>query len=254
MKNKKWYVLLSLALIFIFLGIFKYEHQNTPKYKIGICIVATGKYIQFAKPLLKSAQKYFCPKQEVHYFVFSDGEVPKMKNVTAIFQKKLGWPNDTLKRFNMYAQNKELLKSMDYIFALDADMRFVDYVGEEILSDRTATLHRSFIKKRGTYETNPISTACISEKEGKHYYYGAFYGGKTEEFFKLLDTIIANVDKDAEKNYIALWHDESHLNRYFLDNPPTKTLSPSYSYPQGDKIPYKPKVLILKKNQDEIRK
>ena len=38
-----------------------------------------------------------------------------------------------------------------------------------------------------------------------------------------------NIMQDLKRlNYIARWHDESHLNRYFTDNLPTKLLSPEY--------------------------
>ena len=42
-------------------------------------------------------------------------------------------------------------------------------------------------------------------------------------------TIERNIKKDMkEHRYIAVWHDESHLNRYLIDHPPTKLLSPEY--------------------------
>ena len=37
-----------------------------------------------------------------------------------------------------------------------------------------------------------------------------------------------NVDKDLENNIIAVWHDESHLNKYCYDNPPELVLDSRY--------------------------
>ena len=49
------------------------------------------------------------------------------------------------------------------------------------------------------------------------------------------------------------WHHESHLNRYFIDNPPTIMLSPEYCYPENWDIPFKKRLLALDKNHEECR-
>jgi hypothetical protein len=42
-----------------------------------------------------------------------------------------------------------------------------------------------------------------------------------------------NVDIDSENNIVALWHDESHLNKYILDRNDLTILSPAYCYPEN---------------------
>jgi histo-blood group ABO system transferase len=73
----------------------------------------------------------------------------------------------------------------------------------------------------------------------------------------LLETHGLNISKnikiDFEKNFIAVWHDESHLNRYMIDNTPTKILTPSYCYPENMYLPYHKKLLALDKNHKELR-
>ena len=69
----------------------------------------------------------------------------------------------------------------------------------------------------------------------------------------LEDILQNNIDKDLIKEYIAIWHDESHLNRYFINNPPKK-LSPSYCYPESWNLPFERKILALDKNHSELRK
>src|ERR1700733_4896412 len=102
---------------------------------IGLCIVATGKYIAFVKPLLDSAEQYFCPQHKKTYFIFTDGTPADINNlatssyrdkIVIIYQKRLGWPYDTLMRFAIYNEHKNLFASTDYMFATDADMLFVD--------------------------------------------------------------------------------------------------------------------------------
>lgn len=223
-------------------------------YNVGLCIAATGRYDVYAQKLIESARKYFCKNHTVTFFVFTDGYIEEAPDVVKIYQKRLGWPNDTLMRFDMFNRNQSCLAYMDYIFASDADMLFVDYVGDEILSDLVGTQHPGFVGKRGTYETNKKSTAYVKPKEGRTYFAGGFYGGSREEFFKLLHVVTKNIEIDKSRNYTAVWHDESHLNRYFIDHKPTLVLSPSYCYPESWKLSYTKKLLALDKNHDEMRK
>jgi histo-blood group ABO system transferase len=224
-----------------------------PAAKVGLLVVATGKYICFVKPLLDSANNYFCPQDEVTYFIFTDGMPPADPNVVKFHHKRAGWPYDTMMRCAMYLQHTEELAQMDYLFACDADMLFVDTVGNEIFSGRVATQHPGFVGKRGSYETNMNSTAGVRANEGEQYFAGGFYGGSAKEFLRMTRIMVANIFADLDKNMIAVWHDESHLNRYFIDNPPTKILSPEYCYPESWDLPYHKRLLALDKNHSEFR-
>ena len=236
--------------------------------KVGLLIVATGKYIDFVPPLLDSADKYFCTNHKVTYFVFTDGQLLPRENLKVIYQKRLGWPHDTLMRHSIYHQYRDDLKDMDYLFAIDADMLFVDTVGDEILSARVATLHPGYFNRRGTYERRKASTAYVAPGEAKHYFCGGFNGGSTVEFLKMSRVITKNILKDLSRNIIAVWHDECHVNRYFIDNQPTCILSPSYCYPENWdtpaqkaqlayptnwKVPFEPKLVALNKSHSSVR-
>jgi histo-blood group ABO system transferase len=61
------------------------------------------------------------------------------------------------------------------------------------------------------------------------------------------------IDEDLEKGIIAVWHDESHWNRYCIDNTPTTILSPSYCYPEGWNANYERKLLALDKDHATFR-
>jgi len=221
--------------------------------KVGLLVVATGKYISFVKPLLDSANNYFCLQDEVTYFIFTDGVPPAYPNMVKFHHERVGWPYDTMMRSAMYLQHADELAHMDYLFACDADMLFVDMVGSEIFSDRVATQHPGFVGKRGSYETNMNSSAGVSANEGQYYFAGGFYGGSAREFLRMTHTMVANIYADLDKNMIAVWHDESHLNRYFIDNPPTKILTPEYCYPESWSLPYHKRLLALDKNHAEFR-
>lgn len=220
---------------------------------VGLLVVATGKYIQFVKPLIESAEKHFCKNHRVTYFVFTDQDPISLPHTVYVFQERLGWPFDTMNRYHVYYAHREIFREQDYLFASDADMLFVDEVGDEILGERVATLHPGFVKKRGTYERRSDSRACVQEGEGSYYFAGGFYGGTQAAFLHILKTNIESIDDDLNREVIAIWHDESHWNRYCIDYPPTVVLSPSYCYPENWNLPYLKKLLALDKDHAKIR-
>jgi len=225
--------------------------------KIGLLVIATGKYDQFIPPLYKSMKKYFMKNHEVTMFVFTDKEMPKKEDLICFKYEHESWPSAALKKYNIICDFKDFLIEMDYLYLCDADMLFVDFIGDEILPDTetglVATEHPGFYGgRRGTYENNPKSTSCVLKNEGKIYFAGAFNGGKTNSFLEMSENIKNNVNVDLSNNIIALWHDESHINRYFIDNKP-KVLNPSYCYPESWNLPFDKKLLALDKNHNEIR-
>jgi histo-blood group ABO system transferase len=222
---------------------------------VGLAIVATGKYIEFVKPLIESAEKYFCKNHNVTYYVFTDQDFDAPENVVCLPHSRLGWPYDTMMRYEAYFNHKDYFSEEDYIFAIDADMLFVDTVGDEILSDHTAVMHPGFVNKKGTYETNPQSTACVYPYEGQYYFCGGVYGGSRERFFHICKTTLQNIYQDLSNGIIAVWHDESHWNRYCIDHKPVRVMTPSYCFPdEGDYGNYHKRILALtKRNVQEYR-
>lgn len=240
-----------LGLYFTFMFLFHVSCAHEKKPKIGLLVMATGKYTIFLEPLFTSADKFFLPGYERTYFVFTDGEVPQSDHVIRIEQKRLGWPYDTMMRFQVYLKAAEYFKDIDYLFAIDADMLFVDEVGEEIIGDRVVTRHPGYSlpeHRREDYDRNPLSKACVSPGEGEYYFAGGFYGGSKQEMLRLFTTCTRNILDDLSRNVIAKWHDESHLNRYSIDNPPLVILSPSYCYPEEWDLPFERKLLAIYKN------
>ena len=222
--------------------------------KIGLLIIATNKYLQFLQPFISSADKFFCNNHEVTYFVFTNEyvKIESTRKIIKIHTEHKKWPWMTLGRYKIFSEESNRLSNMDYLYYSDVDMRFSDFVGDEILSQRVATQHPGYFERRGTPETNPLSLACVRDDEKMQYFAGGFNGGSSEEYLKMAKCISNNIDIDMLNNIIAIWHDESHMNRYFIDNPPTKILSPSYCYGEGMKIPFRPKLISIDKNNAEL--
>lgn len=228
--------------------------------KICILTIATNKYLQFVEKLYDDIAEKFIPGSEINCLLFTDHEVETSDNVKVHYIDHEPWPMPTLKRYNYFIKEKDFILQHDYCFYFDADMRIDNPVGEEVLSDGiVATKHpyQSFHSIQDmSYDRNSESLAYVSYGEGKTYYAGGFNGGKTDKFIEMAETISDRVNKDLEKGIIALWHDESHMNRYLIDNPPTLELTPSYCYAEefyGTDYPHEPKIIALRKNHNELR-
>jgi histo-blood group ABO system transferase len=224
--------------------------------KIGLLIIATNKYTQFLQPLIESADKYFLNSEEVVYFVFTNKEIEinTNRNIIKVNVEHKEWPMMTLERYKIFSNSSEIFSTMDYLYYCDVDMKFVSEVGSEILSDRVATQHPGYYGRRGTPEMRISSTAFVHPDEEMQYFAGGFNGGSSIEYLKMAKKISENIDIDLDKGLIAVWHDESHMNRYFIDNKPTKILTPSYCYGESMNIPFEKKLLALNKNHEEVRK
>jgi histo-blood group ABO system transferase len=230
--------------------------------KICILTIATSKYIQFVERLLDNVEENFLNGHEIKCLLFTDHEVETSDNVKVSQIGHKPWPEPALKKYNYINSESEYLKDFDYLYLFDADVGIVDTVGEEVLQDLVGVLHPyKFFedKKVYPYEKRKQSTAYVSDENHNKYYAAAFVGGKSENFLQMAKIISERVEEDERNGIIAKWHDESHLNKYFNENPPTD-LSPSYMFP-GDlrnpsEYPFKPKIVALAKdpsfNQEKI--
>ncbi len=247
----KYYIGLMILACCLAPALFQSNKATTAEKKlhVGLCVMATGSYIQYIPRLLDSADQHFLPDHEVTYFVFTDQPFQHAHTKT-IHQEQLGWPYDSMMRFHAYLKHADQFADLDYVYAIDADMGFVAQVGNEILSDRVATiLSVHLFKPHKPYESNPLSTAYVHINDGREYYAGAFYGGSRKEFIRLLKTTSEQVDIDLARGYIAWANDESHINRYFVDHKPTLELSPSYCHFEHWQSPF-PKKIIAYDDKD----
>jgi hypothetical protein len=239
---------------------------------IGIIFIGTGNYINYFSNYYDNCEKYFLPNTDKTYFCFTDadfeGEVPS--NIKVIPTEHEPWPNPTLKRFHTILKEKDNYSDFDYLIYLDSDMLVNETINEdEILSDSDfiGVHHPGFYKKKQLmpYERRKNSEACINV-DGEIYWQGCLWGGKTNSVLDLCETLSARIDKDFEKGIVAEWHDESHLNKFFLDNlEKVTTLEPEYAFPEvydtdsnrdfnyPNIDPTKRKIIHLLKNHSEIR-
>jgi len=225
--------------------------------KIGILYICTGKYTVFWKDFYLSCEKNFIPEAEKHYFVFTDS--PELafekenKNIHRIYQENLGWPDNTLMRFDMFSKIQEKFANLDYLFFFNADLvclemiKVTDFlpVSNENL---VAVLHPGYFSKKRKnfpYETKKLSSASIDTFSGKYYFAGGLNGGKTSFFLQAILEMKKNIDLDKKNGIVAKWHDESHWNKYLEKRTDVKILHPGYLYPEASNIPFE-KVILLR--------
>jgi histo-blood group ABO system transferase len=201
--------------------------------------------VVFLKLFLETAEQHFMVGHKVIYYVFTDrpADVPQVilgagrQLVVLTVRNYTRWQDVSMHRMEMISHFSErrFLREVDYLVCADADMKFSDHVGVEILSTFFGTLHPGFYsssREAFTYERRPQSQAYIPWDRGDFYYGGAFFGGSVLEVYHLTKACHEAMMEDKANGIEPVWHDESYLNKYLLYHKPTKVLSPEYLWDQ----------------------
>lgn len=235
--------------------------------KINLMIVATARYIEFLPRLVESVEKYFLKDCDVQINIFTDADTKILgriigRNPFFHYAEHKPWPHATLKRLHFFQNHRYNMPAADYYFYIDADTVIQSEIkSEDVLGERVVVQHCGYTNQRGTYETNPKSQAYIKPEEGTHYFGGGVWCFSSNEFWKFVDKGVNMINIDEANGIVPVYHDESVLNRYMIDNPPTKILTPSYHYPQSRIEHYKKKwgqdypckILLLDKKHSEYQ-
>jgi hypothetical protein len=157
------------------------------------------------------------------------------------------WPFPTLFKFRHVLQNAELLRGK-IVWHLDADMLFA---GKNVEYDliqfsrpgvMTFVAHPGYFRNfgksklflymsypelilrdarsqfleggRGTWERNKLSFAYVEAKKRIEYVCGGSWGGDRETFLDFSEKLASRIDLDLKSEFIARFHDESHINWY----------------------------------------
>lgn len=243
-----------------------YKQQNIT---IATTVFALGKYTRFLKDFLESAEQHYFVGFRVHYYLFTDQPeaVPdvKLSNEHQLMVRKAPsmdrWQDISMGRMEILEKltASELDNDIDYIFCLDVDTKFYGRWGVETLGRLVGVIHPWFYdypRDQFTYERRPESQAFIPVEEGDYYYTAAAFGGTVQEVYKLTKTCREQQSIDAAKSIEAIWQEESHVNKYFLYNKPSKLLSPEYLWRDIDIRTRHVKIIRFShvaKNKAEVR-
>jgi len=231
--------------------------------KIAILYICTGKYSIFWREFYSSSQQYLFPADDKHYFVFTDDPTISTSNhITVISKETKGFPNDSLFRYHYFLEIEHLLVLFDYIYFFNANISFLGLIGKEFLpsenqsSGLVAVNHAGYIKKYPIfypYERSAKSMAYLpyQKKHSYGYFWGGINGGRASAYLKLCKTLCQWIDTDKKNHMLAVFHDESHFNKY-INLVGAQVMPSIYGWPEnwpsqdGTKILIRNKVILNK--------
>ena len=238
--------------------------------KVAITFIGTNRYLDYLPKYYENIEKYFLPNSEKTILAFTDGELNDTPdNLKVYHQEHLEWPYITLKRFEIINKARTVIDNMDWLVFLDADAIPVTTITEEeFFTDKPLFgVHHPchylgmdpHTKAPGAYEQNPKCEAYVdvSKSLPPVYWQGCLWGGKVPEVCAMIDELEARVNRDLENDIVAVWHDETQINRYFLERTQdVHTFSPSYAFPEvfESHCNFPPKIVHLAKDNSVYQK
>ncbi|XP_059211730.1 alpha-1,3-galactosyltransferase 2-like [Centropristis striata] len=244
-----------------------YDQQHIrSKTSVALTVFAVGRYLDaYLKNFLTSAEQHFMPGLQVTFYVFTD-QPEKVPNIQLGPQRSLKviqvekhsrWQDISMMRMKTISDTLEsdIRHHCKYVFCFDVDQLFKARFGSEALGDSVAMIHAGLFrtpKYLQTFDRNPKSKAYLPA--GDYYYHAAVFGGLCGNVKDLVDFCYQGIMEDKQNNVEALWHDESHLNKYYWLHKPTKLLSPEYCWIQGyDSEIHIARLIWLPKQYDKLR-
>ncbi len=232
-------------------GINKKQEQF-PK-KAAIIFIGTRNYVKYLPEYYYNIKNRFLPNTKKTFFVFTDMTKYPFLQKQDIHTVKIKHEGAVtmLKAYEHIEKAQEQLEKHDYIIWLDADMIINTPILEKNFFSHKKPLfavrHPNFLKNPGPFETNPKSLAGIDKNQDLSTYIQAcFWGGQTEHALKLVKELKKRIRTDLKNKTMAKHQDESHLNKYFLENKKLFYIyNPTYAYPDKRPLPkpYKKKIL-----------
>ncbi|XP_034785292.2 globoside alpha-1,3-N-acetylgalactosaminyltransferase 1 isoform X25 [Pan paniscus] len=193
----------------------------------------------------------------VHYYIFTDNPAaipgiplgPHRLLSSIPIQGHSHWEETSMRRMETISQHiaKRAHREVDYLFCLDVDMVFQNPWGPETLGDLVAAIHPSYYavsRQQFPYERRRVSTAFVADSEGDFYYGGAVFGGQVARVYEFTRGCHMAILVDKANGIMAAWREESHLNRHFISNKPSKVLSPKYLW--DDRKPQPPSLKLIR--------
>ncbi len=208
--------------------------QNLPHKQVQDCeslaivTIGTSRYVEYFPKFYESLKRSFLPNTKKHFFMFTDRvDYPYFKGKEDVTPVKIEHGNTTLItlfRFKFVYSIKDKLSKFSHVLYIDSDSFATDVLTTEAdffchEKPLFAVAHPGFLNAKHQVERNPLSTAALPEGVDLDVYRQcSFWGGKSGELLEMCGKIDENIMIDMSNKIIAMWLDESHLNKYFLDH------------------------------------
>lgn len=209
---------------------------------ITIAFIGTSKYKSFFPGFYQAVMDKFCVDHDRKILVATDAPEDPIfdkENVIPIKIEHAKWPYVTLHRFKYLLNFSDEICKSDYFFFIDADLWPVSNITLEEITrpdrDLVGVQHPGFLGKIGTFETDTRSLANIfdAKYDLTAYRQGCFWGGKSGPVLDMIRDLNDRIDIDDRQGITARWHDESHMNKYFVErNDSILTLHPGFAQPE----------------------
>lgn len=228
--------------------------------QVKIFTIATNNYNSFVKPFLESFQNYFLPSFKKDFIIFTDDINNKdfeNYSVIPIHIEHEKWPFITLKRYECIDSFRDSIMKDDLCVFADIDLQVVKTISEFNVNNFFGVNHPGnyYVDNKQSLETNPLSKAYVDRSTlptNYKYIQGCFWGGLGNEFIYIVNTLKHNTQKDFENNIVAKWHDESHLNKFYINHYDIFDIkSSSYAYPENWNLPIEKFIIHKDKNANE---
>lgn len=233
-----------------------------------ICFIGTGNYLNFLPNYYESVTNNFCSDCNKTILVFTDGDIDDTPDDVVVRKvEHKPWPYVTLQRFGMIKDAEDEILKHDWFVFMDADtivnqtIEYDEFFDEE--KDFIGVHHPCHYMKLPPHNTRygsfdrTNSRAKVSDEDDlSTYWQGCLWGGRSSEIMSLITELDNRIESDLKDDIIALWHDESHLNKFFIENKDrVNTLSPSFAYPEDFdsqcKKLFDPKIVHISKNNSK---
>jgi len=223
--------------------------------RIGIVSIATNKYLEFYFDFITSFQNNSTKFSEVTFYLFTNRTNDAKKfatnnafsNIVIIEIPDLGWPDATLLRYKIFAENKDVFTT-DILGYVDADMLILrDPLSQFELANEFMTFVRhpgyyfefspkffkylmlnpkkvlafafSLFSKGGigSWDTQKFSTAYVQRRKRRHYFCGGVWFSRKPAFVDFCTLLAERTELGLKMNFIPIWHDESYLNWFAVE-------------------------------------